>query len=92
MGYGVRRDPRRRGLRGHPLGRRAEVAETVNTTHTNPDYLPGIELPASIRATTDPAEALLGAEFAFLVVPSQTLRANLADWAPHLEQDTVLVS
>ncbi|WP_254811605.1 NAD(P)H-dependent glycerol-3-phosphate dehydrogenase [Streptomyces cavourensis] len=73
-------------------GRRAEVAEAVNTTHTNPDYLPGIELPASIRATTDPAEALRGAEFAFLVVPSQTLRANLAEWAPHLEPDTVLVS
>lgn len=73
-------------------GRRAEVAETINTTHTNPDYLPGIALPDSIRATTDAAEALRGAEFAFLVVPSQTLRANLADWAPHLEPDTVLVS
>ncbi|MDQ0987313.1 NAD(P)H-dependent glycerol-3-phosphate dehydrogenase [Streptomyces sp. V2I9] len=73
-------------------GRRAELAEAVNTTHTNPDYLPGIALPDSIRATTDAAEALRGAEFAFLVVPSQTLRANLADWAPHLEPDTVLVS
>ncbi|MBK5993724.1 NAD(P)H-dependent glycerol-3-phosphate dehydrogenase [Streptomyces microflavus] len=73
-------------------GRRAEVAETINTTRTNPDYLPGIALPDTIRATTDPAEALRGAEFAFLVVPSQTLRANLADWAPHLESDTVLVS
>ncbi|WP_228989951.1 NAD(P)H-dependent glycerol-3-phosphate dehydrogenase [Streptomyces sp. DH8] len=73
-------------------GRRPELAEAVNTTHTNPDYLPGIALPDSIRATTDAAEALRGAEFAFLVVPSQTLRANLADWAPHLEPDTVLVS
>lgn len=92
MGYGLRRDPRRRGLRGHPLGRRPELAEAVNTTHTNPDYLPGIALPETIRATTDAAEALRGAEFAFLVVPSQTLRANLADWAPHLEPETVLVS
>lgn len=73
-------------------GRRPELAEAVNTTHTNPDYLPGIALPDSIRATTDAAEALRGAEFAFLVVPSQTLRANLADWAPHLEPGTVLVS
>lgn len=72
--------------------RRAEVAEAVNTTRTNPDYLPGIELPASVRATTDAAEALRGADFAVLVVPSQTLRANLADWAPHLEPQTVLVS
>ena len=63
-------------------GRRAEVAEAVNTTRTNPEYLPGVELPASVRATTDPAEALRGAEFTVLAVPSQTLRANLADWAP----------
>ncbi|MFF8445665.1 NAD(P)H-dependent glycerol-3-phosphate dehydrogenase [Streptomyces californicus] len=73
-------------------GRRPELAEAVNATHTNPDYLPGIALPETIRATTDAAEALRGAEFAFLVVPSQTLRANLADWAPHLEPETVLVS
>ncbi|NEA14747.1 NAD(P)H-dependent glycerol-3-phosphate dehydrogenase [Streptomyces halstedii] len=72
--------------------RRPEVAEAVNRTRTNPDYLPGIELPASVRATTDPAEALRGADFAVLVVPSQTLRANLAAWTPHLEPGTVLVS
>jgi glycerol-3-phosphate dehydrogenase (NAD(P)+) len=73
-------------------GRRPEVAEAVNTTHTNPDYLPGIELPASIRATTDPARAARGAEFVILAVPSQTLRANLAEWAPLLPPDAVLVS
>lgn len=72
--------------------RRAEVAEAVNTTRTNPGYLPGVELPDTVRATTDPAEALRGADFAVLVVPSQTLRANLADWARHLEPGTVLVS
>ncbi|MFJ3143270.1 NAD(P)H-dependent glycerol-3-phosphate dehydrogenase [Streptomyces halstedii] len=72
--------------------RRPEVADAVNRTRTNPDYLPGIELPASVRATTDPAEALRGADFAVLVVPSQTLRANLAEWTPHLEPGTVLVS
>ncbi|MFJ9620276.1 NAD(P)H-dependent glycerol-3-phosphate dehydrogenase [Streptomyces sp. NPDC101181] len=73
-------------------GRRAEAVEAINTTRTNPDYLPDIALPDGIRATTDPAQALRGAEFAFLVVPSQTLRANLAEWAPHLGPDTVLVS
>ncbi|WEH39473.1 NAD(P)-dependent glycerol-3-phosphate dehydrogenase [Streptomyces sp. NBC_01218] len=72
--------------------RRAEVVDAINTTRTNPGYLPGAELPASVRATTDPAEALRGAEFAVLTVPSQTLRANLAEWAPHLEPETVLVS
>ncbi|MEU6114837.1 NAD(P)H-dependent glycerol-3-phosphate dehydrogenase [Streptomyces sp. NPDC047117] len=73
-------------------GRRAELAEAINTTRTNPDYLPGVELPQTVRATTDPAEAAEGAEFTVLAVPSQTLRANLAEWAPLLPADTVLVS
>ncbi|WP_240136803.1 NAD(P)H-dependent glycerol-3-phosphate dehydrogenase [Streptomyces sp. MUM 178J] len=73
-------------------GRRAELAETVNATRTNPDYFPGIELPARITATTDPAEALRGADFAVLAIPSQTLRANLARWAPLLPAETILVS
>ncbi|MFJ2650583.1 NAD(P)H-dependent glycerol-3-phosphate dehydrogenase [Streptomyces sp. NPDC087420] len=72
--------------------RRPEVAEAINTTRTNPDYLPGLELPEGVRATTDPAEAAYGAEFTVLTVPSQTLRENLARWAPVLPSDTVLVS
>jgi glycerol-3-phosphate dehydrogenase (NAD(P)+) len=73
-------------------GRRAELVDAINTTRTNPDYLPGIELPSSLRATTDPAEALRGADFTVLAVPSQTLRGNLAEWAPKLPAETVLVS
>ncbi|MFJ1597073.1 NAD(P)H-dependent glycerol-3-phosphate dehydrogenase [Streptomyces sp. NPDC088261] len=72
--------------------RRPEVAEAINTTRVNPDYLPGLELPEGVRATTDPAEAADGAEFTVLTVPSQTLRENLARWAPVLPSDTVLVS
>ncbi|UQA92914.1 NAD(P)H-dependent glycerol-3-phosphate dehydrogenase [Streptomyces halobius] len=72
--------------------RRAALADAVNTGHTNPDYLPGVELPASVRATTDPAEAARGADFTVLAIPSQTLRANLTEWAPLLAPDTVLVS
>ncbi|MEU8547034.1 NAD(P)H-dependent glycerol-3-phosphate dehydrogenase [Streptomyces roseoverticillatus] len=73
-------------------GRRAAVVEAINTTRTNPDYLPGTELPPSVRATTDPAEAARGAAFTILAVPSQTLRGNLTEWAPLLPADTVLVS
>ncbi|MFE9634519.1 NAD(P)H-dependent glycerol-3-phosphate dehydrogenase [Streptomyces sp. NPDC006463] len=73
-------------------GRRRELADAVNTGRTNPDYLPGIELPENLRATTDPAEAARGADFTVLAVPSQTLRGNLAEWAPLLAPDTVLVS
>ncbi|MBW8700591.1 Glycerol-3-phosphate dehydrogenase [NAD(P)+] [Streptomyces sp. MBT84] len=72
--------------------RRSELVEAVNSTRTNPDYLPGVELPENLRATTDPAEAAHGADFAILAVPSQTLRGNLAEWAPLLAPRTVLVS
>ncbi|WP_431782982.1 NAD(P)H-dependent glycerol-3-phosphate dehydrogenase [Streptomyces chumphonensis] len=73
-------------------GRRPELAAAVNARHVNPDYLPDVELPASLRATTDPAEAARDAEFTVLAVPSQSLRDNLARWTPLLSPDTVLVS
>jgi glycerol-3-phosphate dehydrogenase (NAD(P)+) len=73
-------------------GRRPELAEAVNTRRVNPDYLPDTELPAAVTATTDAAQAADGAEFTVLAVPSQTLRGNLAAWAPLLHRDTVLVS
>ncbi|WP_420079493.1 NAD(P)H-dependent glycerol-3-phosphate dehydrogenase [Streptomyces sp. JL4002] len=73
-------------------GRRSEVVDAINTGRTNPDYFPDVELPANVRAATDPAEAAAGADFTVLAVPSQTLRENLAAWAPLLAPDTVLVS
>lgn len=72
--------------------RRAELAEIINTTHANPDYLRGVELPTTVRATHDPADAATGAEVVVLAVPSQTLRENLVAWAPSLPPGAVLVS
>ncbi|MER8060313.1 MULTISPECIES: NAD(P)H-dependent glycerol-3-phosphate dehydrogenase [unclassified Streptomyces] len=72
--------------------RRPELADTVNSTRINPDYLAGVELPENLRATADAAEALRDAEFTVLAIPSQTLRQNLAEWLPLLAPDTVLVS
>jgi glycerol-3-phosphate dehydrogenase (NAD(P)+) len=72
--------------------RRAEQAEAINTTRVNRDYLPDLRLPAGVTATTDPARAAEGAEFVFLVVPSQTMRRNLTEWADLLPRDAVLVS
>ncbi len=73
-------------------GRRPELVETIAHKHENPDYLPGIELPERIRTTTDAGAALADAEFAVLAVPSQSLRENLALWAPLVPEQTVLVS
>lgn len=73
-------------------GRRREVADEINTTRTNSGYLPGVQLPEGVTATTDPAEAARGADFVILAVPSQTLRGNLAEWAGLLPPHAVLVS
>lgn len=73
-------------------GRRRELCEVIARTHENPDYLPGIELPPTIYATPDPAEAMAGADFVVIAVPSQTLRDNLRVWAPHVPKDAVVVS
>ncbi|HEX8002188.1 MAG TPA: NAD(P)H-dependent glycerol-3-phosphate dehydrogenase [Mycobacteriales bacterium] len=72
--------------------RRPELAEAVRERHENPDYLPGVPLPPSLGATTEAREALDGADFVVLAIPSQTLRENLAGWAADLPREAVLVS
>lgn len=73
-------------------GRRPELVHSINHEHRNPDYLPGVDLPAHLSASTDPAEVARGADFTVLAIPSQTLRTNLRDWTPLFARDTVLVS
>ena len=73
-------------------GRREDVCEGINDRRQNTDYLPGIELPATISATHDPERALDTAEFVVLAVPSQTLRKNLTDWADFIPAGAVMVS
>lgn len=73
-------------------GRRSSVVDAINDTSENPDYFPGIRLNPLLRATTDAAKAVAEADVVVLAVPSQTLRANLVDWRPHLREDAVVVS
>lgn len=72
--------------------RRPELAGAVSREHENADYLPGITLPDNLRATSDAVEAVTGADFVVLAVPSQSLRENLAAVVPALGPDAVLVS
>ncbi len=72
--------------------RRAELAATITERHENPEYLPGITLPAGLRATADPLEALDGADLVAFALPSQSLRTSLAAWVPYLPADATLAS
>jgi len=72
--------------------RRTEIAAAVRETRQNPDYLPGVLLPDNMTATDDPNEAVSGADFVVLAVPSQSLRDNLRAVVSSLAGGVVLVS
>jgi glycerol-3-phosphate dehydrogenase (NAD(P)+) len=72
--------------------RREEVVKAINVHRENTEYLPGVELPATVAATADAEQAAAGADVVVLTVPSQSLRDNLTTWAPMIPDNAVLVS
>jgi glycerol-3-phosphate dehydrogenase (NAD(P)+) len=74
------------------LARRPEVVAGIRERRHNPDYLTGTRLPERVDATLDPEVALADVDLVVLAVPSQTLRANLIEWAPLIARDATLVS
>ncbi|GAA4065969.1 NAD(P)H-dependent glycerol-3-phosphate dehydrogenase [Microbacterium laevaniformans] len=67
--------------------RRAELAQEIQEGHRNSEYLPGINLPRTMSATTHLSEALEGASQVYLAISSQALRQNLKAVRP-LVRDT----
>lgn len=72
--------------------RRPEVAATITAKRENADYLPGVLLPAGMRATDDHRVALMGADTVVLALPAQSLRANLTRWVPDLPSGVTVLS
>ena len=69
----------------HPTvlwGRDAAVVAAIDTRQENPRYLPGIDLPQALRATTDMAAALAGCDLVLVVVPSHAFAETLRLLAP----------
>ena len=62
-------------------GRSAEVTESINTRHENTRYLSGIQLHASLRATTNLEEALHSATDVLVSVPSHSFKSIIQDIA-----------
>ncbi|HTP51168.1 MAG TPA: NAD(P)H-dependent glycerol-3-phosphate dehydrogenase [Anaeromyxobacteraceae bacterium] len=81
--------------KGYPVtlwGRDGVVVEAVAGRHQNPRYLPGLELPASLFATTQLAKALEGAELVVLAVPSHAMRQVAIEAKHHLHAGVPIVS
>lgn len=72
--------------------RRDEVAVEINETKRNSDYLPGIDLPSNLTATSDLAFALKDAEQIYLAIPSQSLRQSLEAWKEFIPKNATLIS
>jgi glycerol-3-phosphate dehydrogenase (NAD(P)+) len=72
--------------------RRPELAREISESKRNSDYLPGINLPRSLAATSRLAAALDGAEQVFISVPSQSLRENLGALRDLLPENAIVVS
>ena len=72
--------------------RRAELAETINNTRENPDYLPGHVLPDGLVATSDLGRALDGSDLVVMAVPSHGFRAVFKEAAPSIGADTPVIS
>jgi glycerol-3-phosphate dehydrogenase (NAD(P)+) len=80
---------------GHPVRlwlRDQAVAEEINRRRQNPAYLPGVELPAGLKATTDLGEAVSAAKTIFVVIPSEFCRGVYRRLRAHAEEGAVIVS
>jgi glycerol-3-phosphate dehydrogenase (NAD(P)+) len=64
-------------------GRNAEQVRSINETHENARYLPGISLPESLKASTDLAETVRDADFILVVTPSHAFKETVQALAPH---------
>jgi glycerol-3-phosphate dehydrogenase (NAD(P)+) len=62
--------------------RDAENVASINDRGENARYLPGIELPGELRATTDMATALADADLVLVVTPSHAFAETLSALAP----------
>lgn len=74
----------RHGHQAMLWGRDAMVARAIDLAHENPRYLPGIGLPVNLRASTDLAATMAGADQVLVVVPSHAFTQTLHLLAPLL--------
>jgi glycerol-3-phosphate dehydrogenase (NAD(P)+) len=69
-----------------------EIAKAVERDRRNPRYLSDVELPDTLRATTDLEEALRDRELVICAVPSHGVRHVLGEAAPFMDPEAILVS
>lgn len=74
----------------HQWDRRPERAREMQAERVNQRYMPGIPLPSNLTVSSDLAGVLHQAPLVVEVVPSQSVRAVMADAAPHIDPGAVV--
>lgn len=70
----------------------AEVAEAIRREHRNPNYLSEVVLDPRLEVTRSIPEAVRGADVVVSVSPSHVVRGVMAEAAPHVQEDALVVS
>ncbi|MCD8498256.1 MAG: NAD(P)-dependent glycerol-3-phosphate dehydrogenase [Alphaproteobacteria bacterium] len=70
--------------------RETEVVDSINTTHENTPFLPGVKLSPNLKATGDMAD-MKGFDILLLVTPAQHLGTSLKAMQSHLHKGQHLV-
>ena len=84
-----------RGRHTHEIAlwvREATVAESIRETRENKKYLPGVEIPSRIIASSDLAATLEHAQIVVGAVPSAHTREVFSIALPQISQDAIIVS
>lgn len=68
------------------------VGRTINETHENAIYLPGVELPSSLRATSNLQDAVAAKELLLSVSPSHCVREVMSAASAHVDGTPYVVS
>lgn len=82
----------RNGLPTTLLVRSDTVAQSINDTHHHPSKMSDIEMPANLRATSDPATCLPDATYIIHAVPVQYSRTFLKGVAQYIPPSTPIIS
>jgi glycerol-3-phosphate dehydrogenase (NAD(P)+) len=69
-----------------------DVMRDLRSTRENRKYLPGVQLPESVVATSEMPDACEGADLVVSVSPSQFVGRVMGTAAPHIADDAVVVS
>src|ERR1700690_160340 len=69
-----------------------EISDNINRTGRNNVYLPDVELPVALKATSSIQDAVKKARYILNVVPTQFTRAVFMEAVKYIHEDALIIS